>query len=171
LHQVPDVQNPDVALWYNRRASRRSGQAYREAPISEDPASTRAELRWLTIMQIRRTWEQAAALARPSLHLVLGHSVLVLVLMLGLASHEPEGTWDGPWLLAELEQAHFNLRLPVLAGLLVASGKWTARRVPSDALGRKFLLSCCNRGAAALAGNPRPTAVRADPMKFFLSAA
>jgi len=54
--------------------------------------------------------EQAAALARPSLHLVLGHSVLVLVLMLGLASHEPEGTWGGPWLLAELEQAHFRLR-------------------------------------------------------------
>jgi len=49
LHQVPDVQNPDVALGYNRRAGRRSAQPYREAPISENPASTKAGLHGLTL--------------------------------------------------------------------------------------------------------------------------
>lgn len=88
------MQNPDVALWYNRRAGGDQASLTREVPISENPASTKAGLHWLTIMQTcRRTWEQAAALARPSLHLVFGHRVLVLVLMLGLASHEPYGTW------------------------------------------------------------------------------
>src|SRR5208282_4834378 len=65
----------------------RSGTTAAQAAIR--PGLKRgADQREPPLMQICRTWEQAAALARPSLHLIVGHSVLVLVLMLGLASHE-----------------------------------------------------------------------------------